>query len=120
MMVLVLFIHVKVQAKDLAFTTFHPSSLPIMLPHPFKLDNVQRPFTICIEEKAEKCKEMIETKPKESAICVIKSFKQCAEETPLHDIMAFKALEATAKCLFEKNKLAMRDCYLQRYEININ
>ena len=43
----------------LHFTTFHPSLLPIMLPHPFKLDNVKRPFTICIEEKVEKCKEMI-------------------------------------------------------------
>ena len=43
-------------------------------------------------------------------ICVIESFKQCAEEAPLHDIMA-------SKVLFEKNKLAIGDCYLQWYKL---
>lgn len=53
MMVLVFLIIVKVQSKVLAFTTFHPSSLPILLPCPFKLDTVERPFLKCIEEEFE-------------------------------------------------------------------
>ena len=53
MMALVFLIIVKVQSKVLAFTTFHPSSLPILLPCPFKLDTVERPFLKCIEEEFE-------------------------------------------------------------------
>lgn len=95
MIVFVILIFVKVQA--MAFTTFHRSSFPILLPHPFKLDIVESLFFICIEEKVEKCKEIIETHPKKSAKCVVESFKQCVEKAPLHDELYFKAMEETNK-----------------------
>ena len=55
MMDLTILILVKVQSNDLASNTFHPPLLPILLPHHFKLDNVKKLFSICIEENVEKC-----------------------------------------------------------------
>ena len=103
MIVFVILIFVQVQA--MAFTTYHRSSLPILLPHPFKIDTVERLFSICIEEKVEKCKEIIETHTEKSAECVVESFKQCAEEAPRHDQLSFKAMEGVVCVPFRKIRL---------------
>lgn len=121
MMVLVFLIIVKVQSKVLAFTTFHPSSLPILLPRPFKLDTVERPFLKCIEEEFEKSKERIERNTLESTIKIIAIFGKCVSGAPLHDLISFKAMEEIRECLSKENIImyGVRDCYLQWYESNI-
>lgn len=115
MMVLVFLIIVKVQSKVLAFTTFHPSSLPILLPRPFKLDTVERPFLECIEEEFEKSKERIERNTLESTIKIIAIFGKCVSGAPLHDLISFKAMEEIRECLSKENIImyGVRDCYLQ-------
>lgn len=115
MMVLVFLIIVKVQSKVLAFTTFHPSSLPILLPRPFKLDTVERPFLKCIEEEFEKSKERIERNTLESTIKIIAIFGKCVSGAPLHDLISFKAMEEIRECLSKENIImyGVRDCYLQ-------
>ena len=119
MMVLVILILVEVQSKALAFTTFHPSSLPILLPRPFKLDTVERPFLVCIEEEFENNKEIIEIDTTESTIRIIKAFEQCVEEAPQEDLITFKAMAEIAECLLETNMSVVRKCFLQWYESNI-
>ncbi len=50
--ILILF---KVQATDLAPSSFHPSSIPSSLLIPFELDNVPEPVYSCLSERYESC-----------------------------------------------------------------
>ena len=50
--ILILF---KVQATDLAPSSFHPSSIPSSLLIPFELDNVPEPVYSCLPERYESC-----------------------------------------------------------------
>lgn len=77
---LVILILVPVHAKDLASTTFLPSSHSISLPYSFKLGKVQMTLSACIEEIIERCKKMLEVSPIESVGCVTRSFKDCMHE----------------------------------------
>ncbi len=56
---LVIFILVEVQANDLTSTSFHPSSLPILLSHSSKLDNVATTVYICFRRKVDSCEETL-------------------------------------------------------------
>ena len=80
---------------------------------------MERLFSICIEEKVEKCTEIIETQPEKSAKCVVQSFKQCAEEAPLHDKLSIKAMEEAMLCIMHVTPIAVRDCFLQWYDSNV-
>ena len=104
----------------MVFTAFHPHSLPISLPHPFKLDSVKIPFSICIEEKVEKCKKLIEVKPEESVLCVTDSFIHCTENAK-PDHMFLKAAMAGSGCVQKYRNMifGLRDCFLQFYEEHI-
>jgi hypothetical protein len=57
MMDLVILLLIQVQANDLTSTSFHPSSLPIPLPHPSELDIMRGPLYDCISLKLEDCEK---------------------------------------------------------------
>ena len=48
---------IEVQANDPISTTFHPSSLLIILSEPFKLDNMGESFFTCLQKRIEACKK---------------------------------------------------------------
>ena len=55
-------------------TFFHTSSLQISPHHPLKLDNTQRPFSICFENKIEEFKKLRGVEPSKHYWCVPKGF----------------------------------------------
>jgi len=48
---------IEVQANDPISTTFHRSSLLIILSEPFKLDNMGESFSTCLQKRIEACKK---------------------------------------------------------------
>jgi hypothetical protein len=52
---LVILVLIEVQANNLSPSTFHSSSLPISLPLPSKLNDVQGPFYLCLESFIKGC-----------------------------------------------------------------
>ena len=59
MLELVILTLVEAKANYLASTFLHPSSLPILLSHPSKIDNVEEPFHNCLKIKFEGCEDRL-------------------------------------------------------------
>ena len=57
MLELVILTLVEAKANYLASTFLHPSSLPILLSHHSKIDNVEEPFHNCLKKKFEGCED---------------------------------------------------------------
>lgn len=57
MLDLAILILIEVQTNDPISTTFHPSSLLIILSEPFKLDNMGESFFTCLQKRIEACKK---------------------------------------------------------------
>ena len=82
---------VKVQANDLVSTSFHPSSLPILLPHPSQLDNMKSIFHICLEENMERCENLREEPDNRFfALCILKNYKYCTVKTLITTIQCIR------------------------------
>ena len=120
---------IEVQANDPISTTFHPSSLLIILSEPFKLDNMGESFSTCLQQRVEACKKGHEPNKTKRKMpkhifgeCVHNSFKFCKKVGPQQDPMRLKAIEAELLCLkeFEKHrKLAtLGKCLTEWYNEN--
>ena len=83
MLDMVILLLIEVQTNDMAFTFFHTSSLPILLPRPFKLDKVQGPFSVCFGKTIEESKKINDYF--EHQFCVFEGFYNCMWEMHPHD-----------------------------------
>ena len=92
----------------------------MLLSHLYKLDNVHSPFSLCLEEQIESCKEMQEVDHKAHIICVFGGFNNCMSLIHQHDPLYERILEGTATC-FQKhgtNMLCGR-VFIQRYQEHV-
>lgn len=76
--------------------SFHPSSVPISLPHSSKLDNILEPFHVCPRHRVESCE-------RPHLRCVIWNFSHCFEEHEMnHDKPMYQRADSAAEDCFEK------------------
>ncbi len=90
---LVILVLIEVQVNDMTSTSFHTSSLPISLHHPFKLDKLYSIFPICFEKKIKKCKKLQKREGLlEHSSCVLDAFRHCVRKInpldPMHEVLA--------------------------------
>ncbi len=129
MMGLVILILFEVQANELSFTFFHPSSLP-----PLELDSNYGTIDSCLEKKFVSCGEKL----KKGDImpftgCIIQSFIICSMNEKYHDDPIFDTIMlefhscqkinftdfGIAKCFFEwqqKYEKALRISFIHRIQ----
>ena len=99
---LVILILIEVQAIDMPSTYFHPSSLPISLHHPFKLDRVYISFPICFESKIKQCKKLSEKEDLFGhSLCVLNAFQHCVWKMDPSDSMHEVSTTIKLLCLKE-------------------
>lgn len=117
---LVILILVEVQASGHTGTSFHPSSLPSLIPLPSKLDNVREGYRICIARQFKDCAEMLKNVDHELfAQCIVDVYAHCHDTHfmyPEYD----KLRRGFNRCIFKhRNTIARADCLFQFYERNV-
>jgi hypothetical protein len=119
MMELVILIVIEVKANNLFSTSLNPPSLPIPLPNPSKLDNVESLFHTVLKKELAKCEKFEKRKEfEENARCILKSFFHCFRQ-PLHS--NDRAYHIADECLLKCEKkithtIHYANCVLECYE----